>query len=98
MNKFNCPTCGRGIISYKSLTESVSDSYGTSHLINIIVGVCDNCGEKVYPKESALMIERILKPEKYTLEIPGDIVDQLIINAKKKGIDFRRYALEKLSE
>lgn len=59
--------------------------------------MCDNCGDKIYPKESALMIERITKPNIYTLELPGDIVDKLIISAKKERKDFRRYALEKLA-
>jgi len=68
------------------------------HKINIRVGICENCKEKIYPKESAMIIERIRKPNFYSLELPNDIVDKLIISANKKGVDFRKYALQKLAE
>lgn len=98
MEKNNCPYCARGNISFKTIIEDVEDSSGKKHSINILVGICDNCQEKIYPKESAMMIERIQKPKIYTLELPGEIVDKLLISAKKKGIDFRKYALDKLAE
>lgn len=95
--KKNCPYCGLGNISFKTITEVIFDNTAKERKIGLLVGICDNCGDKVYPKESALMIERITKPSLYTLELPGDIVDRLIISAKKEGKDFRRYALEKLA-
>jgi len=45
-----------------------------------------------------MIIERIRKPNLYSLELPNDIVDKLIISASKKGVDFRKYALQKLAE
>lgn len=96
--KYNCPNCAQGYIFFKTTPEVVEDIYGKKHEIDILVGICDNCKEKIYPKESALIIERIRKPNIYTLELPNEIVDKLIISAKNRGIDFKRYALEKLAE
>ena len=45
-----------------------------------------------------MMIERIQKANIYTLELPGEIVDELIISSKKAGVDFRIHALDKLAE
>lgn len=98
MDKYNCPNCAQGNISFKTMYEVVKDISGKEHSINILVGICEHCKEKIYPKESTLMIERIQKPNIYTLELPGEIVDKLIISAKNQGIDFRRYALQKLAE
>jgi len=96
MKKKNCPNCAQGDISFRKVTEVVNDINGKEHKIDIFVGICDNCQEKIYPKESAMIVERIQKPNIYTLELPGEIVEKLIISAKKRGVDFRRYALDKL--
>ena len=98
MKKFNCPNCAKGNIVFKTISELVHDDSGKVHNINIRVGICENCKEKIYPKESAMIIERIRKPNLYSLELPNDIVDKLIISASKKGVDFRKYALQKLAE
>ena len=98
MKKFNCPNCAEGNIFYRTVTEIIKDSSGKEHKIDIQVGICDNCKDKIYPKESAMMIERIQKPNIYSLELPGDIVERLVISANKRGVDFRKYALEKLAD
>ena len=98
MKKFNCPNCAKGNIIFKTISEIVKDSSGKLQNIDIRIGICENCEEKIYPKESAMIIERILKPNFYSLELPNDIVDKLIISANKKGVDFRKYALQKLAE
>ena len=96
--KYNCPNCGQGNGAFKNIAETVTDIYRKKHKVDVLVGVCDRCEEKIYPKESAMMIERIKKPHIYSLELPTEIVDKLIISAKEKGKDFRKYALEKLAE
>ena len=98
MEKFNCPNCAKGNIVFKTVSEVVEDSSGKKHNLDIRVGICENCEEKIYPKESVMIIERIRKPNLYSLELPNDIVDKLIISANKKGMDFKKYALEKLAE
>jgi predicted transcriptional regulator len=59
--KNNCPYCGQGNISFKTIKEVIFDTAGKEHKIDVLVGICDNCDDKVYPKESALMIERKIK-------------------------------------
>ncbi len=97
MKKFNCPNCAKGNIVFKTISELVNDDSGKAHNIDIRVGICENCEEKIYPKENAMIIERIRKPNIYSLELPNDIVEKLIISANKEGVDFRKYALEKLT-
>ena len=59
--KNNCPYCGQGNIFIKTITEVIFDNAGKEHKIDVLVGICDNCGDKVYPKESALVIEKLSK-------------------------------------
>jgi hypothetical protein len=98
MEKFNCPNCAKGNIVFKTILEIVKDNSGKINNLDIRVGICENCKEKIYPKESAMIIERIRKPNLYSLELPNAIVDKLVLSANKKGMDFKRYALEKLAE
>jgi len=60
--KKNCPNCAQGDISYRKFKEVINDTNGKEHIFDILVGICDNCQEKIYPKESAMIIERFQKP------------------------------------
>lgn len=59
--KNNCPYCGQGNISFKTITEVIFDNARKEQKIDVFVGICDSCGDKVYPKEGALMIEKLSK-------------------------------------
>jgi len=62
MNKRNnCPYCGQGKITFRTITEVIFDDAGKERKFDVLVGICDNCGDKVYPKESALMIEKLTR-------------------------------------
>lgn len=95
--KPSCPMCGQGHIRFQETVERVPSPDGRMHKVTVRVGICDVCAERVWPRESLLIIERLRNPEFYRLDLPADIVDHLVREASRLKKNFKTLALERLS-